>query len=105
VIDGGRLLRSDTIANFTSSMQVLTVEVEEREDELEQRLTRHGITVARDGRLLLLSLDGDAPPYDLLRDEVVAMGVGLLRMEQRRHRLEDLFRAEEAIEQRETADV
>ncbi len=43
-------------------------------------------------------MDGTAP-YDIVRDEVVAMGVGLLRMEQRRHHLEDLFRAdpEEAV--------
>jgi ABC-2 type transport system ATP-binding protein len=93
VIDGGRLLRADTIASFTSSMQVLTVEVDAREDELAERLAGRGLTVGRDGRLLLLGLDGGAP-YDILRDEVVALGVGLIRLEQRRHRLEDLFRAE-----------
>jgi ABC-2 type transport system ATP-binding protein len=38
-------------------------------------------------------MDGGAP-YDVLRDEVVDMGVGLIRVEQRRHRLEDLFRTE-----------
>ena len=96
VIDGGRLLRSDTIANFTSSMQVLTVEVNEREDELAARLAELGLPVARDGRLLLIGMEG-GEPYDILRDEVVAMGLGLLRLEQRRHRLEDLFRVEEAV--------
>src|SRR5690606_28219384 len=53
VIDAGRLMRADTIASFTSSMQVLTVEVDAREDELEERLAKHGLTVGRDGRLLL----------------------------------------------------
>jgi ABC-2 type transport system ATP-binding protein len=95
VIDTGRLLRSDTIASFTASMQVLTVEVDDREDELEKRLTARGLTVGRDGRLLLIATDGGAP-HDILRDEVVDMGVGLIRIEQRRHRLEDLFRAESA---------
>jgi ABC-2 type transport system ATP-binding protein len=93
VIDAGRLMRSDTIASFTSSMQVLTVEVDAREDELAERLTKHGLTVGRDGHLLLIGMDGGAP-YDVLRDEVVDMGVGLIRVEQRRHRLEDLFRTE-----------
>jgi ABC-2 type transport system ATP-binding protein len=98
VIDGGKLMRSDTIASFTSSMQVLTVEVDAGEDELADRLTGHGFTVGRDGRLLLIAMDG-GEPYDVLRDEVVDMGVGLIRLEQRRHRLEDLFRAEEAVEE------
>jgi ABC-2 type transport system ATP-binding protein len=94
VIDGGRLMRADTIASFTSSMQVLTVEVDSREDELAERLAGRGLTVGRDGRLLLIGMESGTP-YDMLRDEVVAMGVGLIRLEQRRHRLEDLFRAGE----------
>jgi ABC-2 type transport system ATP-binding protein len=94
VIDGGRLLRADTVASFTSSMQVLTVEVDAREEELAARLAARGLTVGRDGRLLLIGLDGGAP-YDILRDEVVELGVGMLRLEQRRHRLEDLFRSEQ----------
>jgi ABC-2 type transport system ATP-binding protein len=93
VIDAGRLMRADTIASFTSSMQVLTVEVDAREDELEQRLTKHGMTVGRDGHLLLIATDS-GEPYDILRDEVVELGIGLIRVEQRRHRLEDLFRSE-----------
>jgi ABC-2 type transport system ATP-binding protein len=95
VIDAGRLLRADTIASFTSSMQVLTVEVDAREDDLADRLVGRGLTVGRDGHLLLVGMDGDAP-YDFLRDTVVDMGVGLIRLEQRRHRLEDLFRTEAA---------
>ena len=94
VIDGGRLMRADTIASFTSSMQVLTVEVDAGEDELAERLSGRGLTVGRDGRLLLIGMDSGGP-YDVLRDEVVDMGIGLIRVEQRRHRLEDLFRTEE----------
>ena len=104
VIDGGRLMRADTIASFTESMQVLTVEVDAREDELAERLAKHGFTVGRDGRLLLVGMDGGSP-YDLLRDEVVDMGVGLIRLEQRRHRLEDLFRSETAEDVEEVASV
>ena len=106
VIDGGHLMRADTIASFTSSMQVLTVEVDAREDELADRLSKHGLTVSRDGRLLLVGMDGGTP-YDTLRDEVVDMGLGLIRIEQRRHHLEDLFRSEtvETGEAEEAAHV
>src|SRR5687768_1730635 len=93
VIDGGRLLRADTIASITESMQVLTVQVDRDEHLLEQRLLKHGLTVSRDGSALLVGLDGSAP-YDIVRDEVVALGVGLMRMEQRHHTLEDLFRTD-----------
>ncbi len=104
VIDGGKLMRSDTIASFTSSMQVLTVEVDAHEDELATRLTNHGFTVGHDGHLLLIGMENDKL-YDILRDEVVEMGVGLLRLEQRRHHLEDLFRTEEMAEEEAAAHV
>ena len=44
-----------------------------------------------DGRAVLIALDGDRP-YDLVRDTVADLGLPLVRIEQRRHRLEDLFR-------------
>jgi ABC-2 type transport system ATP-binding protein len=94
VIDAGRLMRADSIASFTTSMQILTLEVDDKQDELMQRLQKHGIKVEANGRLLLISLDG-SEPYDLVRDEVVELGVGLLRLEQGRRHLEDLFRGDE----------
>ena len=100
VIDAGRLMRADTIATFTGEMQVLTIEVDDKQDELKRRLEARGLKVTADGPLLLINIDG-AQPYDAVRDEVVDLGVGLLRMEQRRHRLEDLFR----VEAEEAADV
>jgi ABC-2 type transport system ATP-binding protein len=93
-------MRSDTIASFTASKQVLTVEVDEKQDELKRRLEAKGLDVREDGRMLQISLNGDEP-YDLVRDAVVDLGVGLLRLEQGRHRLEDLFRPEGEA----TADV
>jgi ABC-2 type transport system ATP-binding protein len=100
VIDAGRLMRSDTIASFTASKQVLAVEVDERQEELKQRLEAKGLEVRQDGQMLLISLNGNEP-YDLVRDAVVDLGVGLLRLEQGRHRLEDLFRPDGE----ETGDV
>jgi ABC-2 type transport system ATP-binding protein len=100
VIDAGHLMRADTIATFTGEMQVLTVEVDDKQEELMARLQAKGLQVTATGPLIMISLDGKQP-YDLVRDEVVDLGVGLLRVEQRRHRLEDLFR----VDAEETADV
>jgi ABC-2 type transport system ATP-binding protein len=94
VIDSGRLMQSNSISSFTSSMQVLSVEVDAKQEEFVARLQARGLRVVEDGRVVHVSID-DVKPYDIVRDEVVALGVGLLKMEQRRHRLEDLFRAEE----------
>jgi len=93
VIDSGRLLRSDTISSFTSEMQVLAVEVDSKQGELVARLQSEGLRVTEEGRLLLVDLNG-SKPYDKVRDAVAELGIGLLRLEQRRHSLEDLFREE-----------
>jgi len=90
-IDAGRLLRAAPIATFTRRTGVLTVEVEEGADRLAANLTGAGLTVREDGHLVLVKLDDDRP-YDLVRDAAVELGLSLTRMEQRRHRLEDLFR-------------
>ncbi len=91
-IDAGRLLRAAPLSTFTMRTGVLTVEVEEGADRLAASLERSGLTVRQDGHLVLVGLDDD-PPYDRVRDAVADLGLALTRMEQRRHRLEDLFRA------------
>jgi ABC-2 type transport system ATP-binding protein len=93
VIDSGRLMQADSISSFTSAMKMLAVEVEDRQEELLARLRARGLDARLDGRSLLLPMDGKEP-YDILRDEIVALGAGMMRLEQRRHRLEDLFRPE-----------
>ncbi len=100
VIDAGHLMRADSIATFTGEMQVLTVEVDDRQEELKARLEAKGLSLTAAGPLLFITID-DQEPYDLVRDEVVDLGIGLLRMEQRRHRLEDLF----SVEAEEASDV
>ncbi|MGH2627117.1 MAG: ABC transporter ATP-binding protein [Anaerolineales bacterium] len=104
VIDGGQLVRSGPITGFTERTQVLAVEVESGAVALAERLRGAGLVVKEEGRLVLVGTE-DGPPYDLIRDTVVDLGVGLVRMEQRRQTLEDLFRppATERIE--EEADV
>jgi ABC-2 type transport system ATP-binding protein len=101
-IDGGRLLRADSITSFTQASQVLAVEVEEGLAQLQAELAARGLspvagggpgnaTAAGQGRTLLVPLGGD-DTYDVVRDCVAALALPLCRLEQRRHQVEELFR-------------
>jgi ABC-2 type transport system ATP-binding protein len=91
VIDAGRLLRSSSIDRFTERSQVLAIEVDERADELEARLVAAGVRCRDDGRTLLVDVRDDLT-YDAVRDAIADLGLGLIRMEQGRHHIEDVFR-------------
>jgi ABC-2 type transport system ATP-binding protein len=93
-IDGGRLLRADTITSFTQVSQVLAVEVEEGLDRLQAELAARGLAVTTQARTLLVPLGGD-DTYDVVRDCVAALSLPLCRLEQRRHQVEELFRDEQ----------
>jgi ABC-2 type transport system ATP-binding protein len=96
-IEAGKLLRSAPLRAFTERTGTLAVEVEDRRDDLAQALVRRGLRVATDGPAILVDLV-DETPFDIVRDTVVELDLALIRMEQRRHRLEDLFRdAPEAV--------
>ncbi len=90
-IEGGRLLRNAPLVAFTERTGTLAVEVEEGRDRLAEQLARRGLRVAADGNAILVDLV-DETPFDIVRDTVVELDLALVRMEQRRHRLEDLFR-------------
>jgi ABC-2 type transport system ATP-binding protein len=90
-IEGGKLLRAAPLGDFTERTGTLAVEVDEGSEVLAERLTAAGLVAVVDGRAVLIALS-DERPYDLVRDTVAELGLPLVRMEQRRHRLEDLFR-------------
>jgi ABC-2 type transport system ATP-binding protein len=90
-IEAGQLLRSAPLGAFTEATGTLAVEVDEDAARLAERLAGEGLSIALDGRAVLVSLDGDGA-YDAVRDAVADLGLPLLRIERRRHRLEDLFR-------------
>ncbi|MEU7689606.1 ABC transporter ATP-binding protein [Microbispora hainanensis] len=94
VIDGGRLLRSSAIREFTRAEQTIAVEVEEGQQRLAERLTAGGETVVTQGRLITVQVSADDPgrTYDAVRDAVCDLGLSLLRLEQRRGRIEDVFK-------------
>lgn len=97
VVDGGRLLRSSATADVVASSGILSVEVDDRPEALAAALAAHGLAVRGTGR----TLEVDAPDdtvYDVIRDQVVALGLGLVRLERRRHRMAELFADEPAQE-------
>ena len=94
-IDGGRLLRADRVDNMTTASDVLAVEVSEGTDELAAHLAALGLPVGRDGRLLLVPLADDAA-YDRILRAVADLDLPLHRLDQRRHRVAELFATREA---------
>ncbi|MGI5259093.1 ABC transporter ATP-binding protein [Streptomyces angustmyceticus] len=107
VIDGGKLLRSSSTDEFTQVTASLAVEVTDTDAHpdgtgaLREALTAAGATVstgtaaeeslASAGHLLYVEASGEET-YDLVRDTVAGLGLGLIRMEQRRHRIAEVFR-------------
>jgi len=90
VIDAGRLLRSSSTAAVTAATQLIVVEVSERGEETADALRLAGLHVSMTGRLLEIDLQEDTT-YDLVRDTVCRLGVGLIRLERRRHRMSEIF--------------
>ena len=95
VVDAGRLLRSESTAAMTAAGGSLAVEVTARAAEVAAELRASGADVTEAGTLLDIALEGEAT-YDLVRDTVARLGVGLVRLERRRHRMAELFAAEAA---------
>jgi ABC-2 type transport system ATP-binding protein len=95
VIDGGVLLRSSSVADFTRASAQLAVEVTADAGAVAAAMTSVGLQVRQDGPVLLVDLVGDET-YDLVRDVVADKGIGLIRLEPRRHRIAEVFEGEAA---------
>ncbi|MEU4797145.1 ABC transporter ATP-binding protein [Streptomyces sp. NPDC023327] len=105
VIDGGKLLRSSSTTDFTQITTTLAVEVTDTDEHpdgtraLRDALRGRGIGTEAGGELpgaghtLLLTAEGEET-YDLVRDLVADLGLGLVRMEQRRHHIAEVFHDE-----------
>jgi ABC-2 type transport system ATP-binding protein len=91
VIDGGRLLRSAATADVTAVTQQLTLEVTDRQADVAASLTRAGVGVHLAGGLLEIELV-DETTYDLVRDVVAELGVGMVRLQRGRLHMLDIFR-------------
>ncbi|MHC0433026.1 ABC transporter ATP-binding protein [Streptomyces sp. O3] len=122
VIDGGSLLRSSSTSDFTQTMGTLAVEVTDSDTHpdgsaaLREALTTAGVTLHGTpegvadglpgaGHILLIEATGEQT-YDIVRDTVADLGLGLVRMEQRRHHISEVFhtRPDEAEAPAQTPD-
>ncbi|QRX93297.1 ABC transporter ATP-binding protein [Streptomyces noursei] len=111
VVDGGKLLRSSSTTEFTKVTTSLAVEVTDTDAHpdgtgaLRAALAAAGAAVttgapgaeglASPGHVLFVEATGDET-YDLVRDTVAGLGLGLVRMEQRRHQIAEVFRDADA---------
>jgi len=94
VIDAGRLLRSSATTDFTHATGLLLVEVQGRTDAgllLGQALVDAGFRAWPVGEMVEVEVENEAT-YDVVRDLIVDLRLGLVRMQERHHRIEDVFR-------------
>jgi ABC-2 type transport system ATP-binding protein len=92
-VDGGRLLRADAVASMTTASDVLAVEVSEGRELLVDRLNGLGLRVRPEGELLLVPLESP-DTYDVILGAVADLDLPLHRLDQRRHRIAELFQSE-----------
>jgi ABC-2 type transport system ATP-binding protein len=97
-IEDGRLVRSTSMRELTAPTRVLAIEVDGDGDRLADRLREQGVAVSRRGRFLLVQKEEEAL-LDLIRDSVVDLGLGLVRLEQSRRRLEELFEMQPTLDE------
>jgi ABC-2 type transport system ATP-binding protein len=100
-IDAGKLLRADRISSMTGTTGVLVIEVDEGVDELAEALA--GLAVRRDGPVLLVPMalapEGSTEAssaddtYDRVLRAVAELDLPLHRLDQRHHRVAELFGA------------
>ena len=90
-VEAGRLLRAGPLTSLTRVSQLLVIEVADRTADLASELGRRGLEPRPSGRGLLVPI-ADESTCDVIRDAVADMGIALARMEQQRHRVEELFR-------------
>jgi ABC-2 type transport system ATP-binding protein len=90
-IDAGRLIRSAPLTAFTERTGILAVDVEDGAPELAAALVAAGVQATASGRTVLVEAT-DEQPFDLVRDIAADLELPLVRIEQRRRELEELFR-------------
>ncbi|MFY1636010.1 ABC transporter ATP-binding protein [Solwaraspora sp. WMMB335] len=104
-IDGGRLLRSAQLSDMTTTSDVLAIEVSEGTEQLAARLVADQLPVRQEGRLLLVPVaaptgagsdvgsgtDVGSDVHDRILAAVVELDLPLHRLDQRRHRVAELF--------------
>jgi ABC-2 type transport system ATP-binding protein len=90
VLQGGRLVESGEVGQFTKETETVFIEVDTNREQLIAALQRRGISVSLDGSGL--TIEGpDESVYDHVRDALVEAEAPLRRMAPRRRALAELF--------------
>lgn len=93
VLQGGRLVHSGEVAQFTQETQTVFIEVDSNREQLASALQKRGVVVTADGGGL--TVEGtDESVYDHVRDALVEVEAPLRRMAPRRRELTELFERE-----------
>ena len=106
VIEGGVLSRSTSTADATKLSGAMLVEVTDKIDDVVARLKKKGANVAvgsRAGTFAVEMTDEAVPQWIVAA--VADLGVGLIRLQRRRHHLSEIFESEAVTSQKETAHV
>ncbi len=92
VLDEGRVTEEGEVSGFTQETQILSIEVDDKREELRAALVGRGIQATIEGNELVVEQTTDEQ-YDAIRDAVVETGARLRRLAPRRHSLTDIFRS------------
>lgn len=95
VLQGGRLVQSGEVQQFTTETETVFIEVDDRRDALVAALARRGVQVSVEHTGLTIE-GSDETVYDLVRDALVEAEAPLRRMAPRRRALTELFEVEGA---------
>jgi ABC-2 type transport system ATP-binding protein len=97
ILQGGRLVQSGEVGQFTKDTETVFIEVDTNRDKLMAALERRGVIVTADGTGL--TIEGpDESVYDHVRDALVEAEAPLRRMAPRRRALTELFHREGDID-------
>ena len=91
VLQGGRLVQSGKIEDFTKETETIFIEVDANRDRLLIALEKRGVQVTTDGHGLYIE-GSDESVYDHVRGALVDSEAPLRRMAPRRGELTELFR-------------
>ncbi|MGH3111316.1 MAG: ABC transporter ATP-binding protein [Gaiellaceae bacterium] len=89
IVEGGEVVHAGTLADIRRGPEGLVIEVDDRAEELASILAARGFEVSVDGDVLLL--DSADAAYDIVRDAVAELEVGLRRLGPRGRTLEDVY--------------
>jgi ABC-2 type transport system ATP-binding protein len=94
VLDGGRLLQSCATSELTLATGLLLIEVAgpgDAQDRMGQALAAAGVHARPRGRLIEVEA-GDDRVHDVIRDVAADLELGLVRLQDGHHHIEDVFR-------------